>query len=346
MKPRTPPHPVRAVHVTADAWADPGLRKGVLDLIAQGRINAVELDLKQEGGIDRLERPGAARARDRRRLRPLRPARPRSQLLHSKGVRVIGRLVCFNDPIYAAYAWKHGRRDQVVQTPGGQQYGGYGGFTNFADPVVRKYQIDVAVAGSQGRRRRGPLRLRPQARRADLVDGLPRAEGARPKTAIVSFLAETRTALKPYGTYLGASVFGIAATRPDRGRPEHPRDGRAPRLRLGDGLPVALGAGRVRRRRPERAAVRHRPALARGLPEGRPRHGCPRRPVAPGLHARQPHVWAGAGERPDPRRARRRHRRVPALGSARHVHRGRASDRRAHCGVPEAPRRRRSSPSR
>ena len=36
-----------------------------------------------------------------------------------------------------------------------------------------------------------------------------------PSQAIIEFLRESREALKPYGTYLGASVFGIAATRPD-----------------------------------------------------------------------------------------------------------------------------------
>src|SRR5207247_1103262 len=35
-----------------------------------------------------------------------------------------------------------------------------------------------------------------------------------PEESIASFLAETRTALKPYKTFLGASVFGVAATRP------------------------------------------------------------------------------------------------------------------------------------
>ena len=35
-----------------------------------------------------------------------------------------------------------------------------------------------------------------------------------PEQAIVSFLAETRAALKPYRVFLGASVFGVAATRP------------------------------------------------------------------------------------------------------------------------------------
>ena len=50
MQPRRPAHPIRAVHVTFDAWADPTLRKGVIALIDQGRINAVELDLKDESG--------------------------------------------------------------------------------------------------------------------------------------------------------------------------------------------------------------------------------------------------------------------------------------------------------
>ena len=49
--PRLPRSPVRAVHVSADAWAHPGLRAGVLSLLSQRRINAVELDIKDELGI-------------------------------------------------------------------------------------------------------------------------------------------------------------------------------------------------------------------------------------------------------------------------------------------------------
>ena len=36
-----------------------------------------------------------------------------------------------------------------------------------------------------------------------------------PSAAIVAFLRETRLALRPYRTYLGVSVFGVSATRPD-----------------------------------------------------------------------------------------------------------------------------------
>jgi hypothetical protein len=62
---------------------------------------------------------------------------------------VIGRLVCFRDPLLANAAWQQGRRDEVVQTPSGEPYAGYGGFTNFANPDVRAYNIDVGVAGAR-----------------------------------------------------------------------------------------------------------------------------------------------------------------------------------------------------
>ncbi|HZO62846.1 MAG TPA: putative glycoside hydrolase, partial [Gaiellaceae bacterium] len=127
--------------------------------------------------------------------------------------RVIGRLVCFRDPILASAAWRDGNRNEVVQTPDGRPYSGYGGFTNLASPAVRDYQIAIAVAAARAgvddvlydyvRRPDGPL--------STMV--FPGLKGT-PEAAIASFLAETRAALKPYRTFLGASVFGVAATRP------------------------------------------------------------------------------------------------------------------------------------
>ena len=134
--------------MTFDGWADATLRKGVLALIDQGRINAVELDLKDESGtvgwsanVPLARRIGA--------VHPIVDLPAAVRFLHEKGIRVIGRLVCFRDPILAQAAWKAGHRDEVIQTPDGQLYGGYGGFTNFANPVVRRYQIDVAVAAAK-----------------------------------------------------------------------------------------------------------------------------------------------------------------------------------------------------
>src|SRR5439155_23313442 len=83
----------------------------------------------------------------------------------------------------------------------------------FADPAVRRYNIAVAVAAAKAgvddvlydyvRRPDGPL--------SSMV--FPGLTGTA-EASIASFLAETRLALRPYKTFLGASVFGVAATRP------------------------------------------------------------------------------------------------------------------------------------
>lgn len=211
--PRRPTVHVRGVHVTAYGWADQTLRRGVLKLIAEHRINAIEIDLKDEGGLVGFDPPIPLA----RRIGAAQPVYDLERLvhrMHARGIRVIGRLVCFRDPALAKAAWKGERRDQVVQTPSGGPYAGYGGFTNFANPAVRRYNIDVAVAAARVgiddvlydyvRRPDGPL----QSMR------FPGLRGS-PSRAIVDFLRETRLALRPYGTYFGVSVFGVAATRPD-----------------------------------------------------------------------------------------------------------------------------------
>jgi hypothetical protein len=211
--PRRPPAPIRGVHVTADAWANPALRRGVLALIAAHRINTVEIDLKDEGGIAGWN-PPVPLARTIGAAQPIYDLAATVRRLHGLGVRVIGRLVCFRDPIFATAAWRDGRHNEVVQTPSGREYAGYGGFTNVADPVVRAYNIAIAVAAARVgvddvlydyvRRPDGPLSSM----------HFPGLHGTA-ADAIVAFLRQTRLALRPYHTFLGASVFGVAATRPE-----------------------------------------------------------------------------------------------------------------------------------
>ena len=203
--PRRPPVPVQAVHVTFYGWADADLRRGVMKLIDERRINAIEIDLKDESGDIGFAAPVPLG----RRIGAVKHVYDLNALvrkMHARGIRVIGRLVCFRDPVLASAAWERGQRSRVVQTPDG-------GFTNFADPVVRKYNVDVAVAAARAgvddvlydyvRRPDGP-------RESMIFPGLR----GTPERSIVDFLRETRRALEPYGTYLGVSVFGVAATRP------------------------------------------------------------------------------------------------------------------------------------
>ncbi|HUF02486.1 MAG TPA: putative glycoside hydrolase, partial [Gaiellaceae bacterium] len=210
--PRRPEHPVRSVHVTAHAWADKTLRNGVLELVRANKINAVELDLKDESGIVGWDAPVPYGKRIGA-VQEIFDLQEAVRQLHGMGVRVIGRLVCFRDPIHAQAAWRAGRRSEVVQAPGGGPYAEYGGFTNFADPVVRKYNIDVGVAAAKlgvdeilydyVRRPDGPISSM----------RFPGLEGT-PERAVTSFLEESRDALQETGVLVGASVFGVSATRP------------------------------------------------------------------------------------------------------------------------------------
>ena len=213
--PRRPGAPVRGVHVTFHAWADPTLRRDVLQLIRERRINTVELDLKDESGVVGFDAdiPFGKRIGAVQSIYDLDGA---VKQLHAQGVRVVGRLVAFRDPVHAKAAWKAGNRKQVVQTPSGEPYApvAYGGFTNFADPVVQQYNIDVARAAAQAgvddilydyiRRPDGPI--------GSMV--FPGLRGPA-EQAIAEFLAKSRRQLRPYRVYVGASVFGVAATRPE-----------------------------------------------------------------------------------------------------------------------------------
>lgn len=211
--PRRPREPLRSVHVTAYGWANDELREGVMALVRAGKINAIELDVKDEAGEIGFN-PPIARARQIKAALPIYDLAKTVKELHAQGVRVIGRLVCFRDPILAAASWKDGRRTEVVQTPGGEPYAGYGGYTNFANPAVRKYNIDVAVAAAK------------QGIDEILYDYVRRPDGPTDsmvfpglretaEQGIVRFLAESRAALAGTDTLVGASVFGVAATRPE-----------------------------------------------------------------------------------------------------------------------------------
>ena len=85
----------------------------------------------------------------------------------------------------------------MVQTPDGQPYRGYGGFTNFANPVVREYNIaiarEAAAAGiddilyDYARRPDGPIS-------SMVFPGIKNP----PRTASSQFMEQTRAALLPY----------------------------------------------------------------------------------------------------------------------------------------------------
>jgi hypothetical protein len=206
---------VRGVHMSAISWRTKSLRDAVFAMIDAGTIDTVELDLKDEGGEVGYdsELPMARRIGAAKDYYDLRKAVAE---LHRRGVRVIGRIVVYRDPILADAAWSEGRRDWVVQRPDGSRHGAYGGFTNMAAPAVNRYNLDIALeavgAGVDEilwdyiRRPEGPL--------GEIVfPGMPSTDEAVER-GVVSFLGDAHQKLRARGVFSGASVFGIAADRP------------------------------------------------------------------------------------------------------------------------------------
>ncbi|MFI9507938.1 putative glycoside hydrolase [Nocardia sp. NPDC052566] len=206
---------IKAVHVTAYAWAHDGLRESVLAMARAGRINTVQLDIKDEDGVVGYDSQ-VPLARQSGAAANIYDAQAALRQLHEMGLRVIGRIVAFRDTTMAEWAWREGHPDWVIQNPSGQPYAsGYGSiaFTNFANPEIRRYNIDLAVEaaklGFDGimydyiRRPDGPLS---QMR-------FP-GGGDDPVVSIAEFLRESRDPVRDAGATLGAAVFGIAVTRP------------------------------------------------------------------------------------------------------------------------------------
>lgn len=207
-----------AVHVGQSAWADPERREGILNMIREGRINAVQLDIKDEAG-DIGYPTEVALAREIGAKMDFYDVREALDLLHSMKVRVIGRVVCFLDPTLAKWSWANGKPDNVILDATGaaplpsESYGD-AAFTNLASPTVQQYAIDLAVEGA----RLGFDEI--------IYDYVRRPEGdvARmqfpgitepPEVTLARFVERSKAALEPSGTELGLSLFGVAATRPE-----------------------------------------------------------------------------------------------------------------------------------
>ena len=87
-------------------------------MITEKRINTVELDLKDEDGIVGYA-SDVKLARDIGAVQASYDLKAALDELHGLGVRVIGRIVAFRDPILAKAAWAAGNADWVLQTPDG-----------------------------------------------------------------------------------------------------------------------------------------------------------------------------------------------------------------------------------
>ena len=213
----------QGIHVTAAAWGYDPLREHVLEIVDAGLVSAVQIDIKDEGGIVGYD-SDVDLAHEIGAVRPEYVLEDAVELLKSKGVRVIGRVVAFRDGPLARWASENDRMDYVIQDPDGKMLSKYGGFTNVANADVRQYNIDLAMEAVD----RGVDEIlwdyvrRPEGDIAGMVfpgmqstPGDDLAEKQAVNDNVVSFLAEAGKELRDECVYQGASLFGVAARNPD-----------------------------------------------------------------------------------------------------------------------------------
>ncbi len=210
------PNSTHAAHITALGWASDEVRVPFMKLVGRGLIDAVQLDIKDESGIVGYDSQ-VPLARQIGAVQPSYDVADALAELHARGVRVIGRIVAFRDPVLAEWAWANGHRDWVLQDPKGGKYAAYGGFANYANQAVRDYNLALAEEAA----RAGFDEIlwdyvrRPEGDPAEMVVPGMTGTGRTTGDMMVEFLGQGQALLRPLGVYQGASVFGIAATRPE-----------------------------------------------------------------------------------------------------------------------------------
>ena len=215
---------MRAVHMTGIAWLTPSLKDPVIQALKDKRIDAVQLDIKDEDGavaFDAASEAANLSGADKKNAN-YNPAEAVKEI-HDLGGTVIGRVVAFKDPLLATWAAKNGRMDWVIQDKSGNPYRagtyGAGAFTNFANAEVRKYNIELGVeaakAGFDSIMFDYIRRPEANATSGNLAGQVfPGIGSTDPQDSIANFLAEAQPQIHAAGAQVGAAVFGISAFTP------------------------------------------------------------------------------------------------------------------------------------
>jgi hypothetical protein len=211
------PEEIRGVHVT---MALASLDGKLAEYTRIPGINTIQLDVKDENGevaFHRLAPPLARRVGSA--MRYYDPVKAAKQV-HSEGLFLIGRVVCFEDPILAK-----GRPDLAIRTSGGGVWENDAGlgWTNPYEKRVWDYNLRIAQAAARAgfdEIQFDYVRFPSDGHIESAV--FPGKRNEAMGVTIARFAHYATKRLKPMGVRVSVDVFGLSATR-DLGIGQSPR---------------------------------------------------------------------------------------------------------------------------
>jgi hypothetical protein len=211
-KPQPRPYPaeIRGVHVTMALASVPGKIDQYLSLTKHG-LNTLELDIKDENGEVAFRKPKVSLARKVGSARDYYDPVEVAQKAHAAGVYLIGRIVCFEDPILTQNAPKYAIRT----TSGGVWTTVAGlGWANPYDQRVWDYNVSLGEAAAKTGFDEIQFDYVRFPTDGDLSAAVFPGKTKQTKTGVItSFAKYASERLKPLGARVSADVFGLSATR-------------------------------------------------------------------------------------------------------------------------------------
>jgi hypothetical protein len=211
-KPEPRPYPVemRGVHVTMALASLDGKLEEYLALNRHG-LNTLELDIKDENGEVAFRDPAVPLAKEVGAAKRYYNPRRAATAAHAKGVYLVGRIVCFEDPILSV-----AKPGMAIRTPDGGVWHNAGGlgWTNPHDKRVWKYNVDLGVAAAEAGFDEIQFDYVRFPTDGDVSAAVydPQLRASKPKV-IAGFLEYASERLKPLGVRVSADLFGLSATR-------------------------------------------------------------------------------------------------------------------------------------
>jgi hypothetical protein len=215
--PRQPPLEIRGVHVTAPLASIPGKLDGYLKLRG---LNAVQLDIKDENGEIGFVPSSVPLAREIGAAKPYYRPRVVAKLARRRGVYLIGRIVCFEDPILSV-----ARPALAIHRGDGSVWKNHAGlgWTNPYDKRVWDYLVGLGEAAARAgfdEIQFDYVRFPTDGDVEDLV--FPVKTDTPMGWVIPQFVQYASKRLKKLGVRVSVDVFGLAATR-DLGIGQRPK---------------------------------------------------------------------------------------------------------------------------